>query len=76
VGDGIAQEVCGSERAGLQRDRATLEAGEVEQVGHQLAESLGLQQRHPHGVGIWLRDTVDDVLEHGVQRGDRRAQFV
>ena len=76
VVDGVAQEFVDAERAELQRNRAALDAREIEQIGHQFAEPLGLRQRHPHGLGVWFGDAVDDVLQHRVQGRDRGAQLV
>ena len=56
--------------------RARLEPGEVEELLHQAAEPLDLRQHRAERLGVGLGDAVDQVLEHGLQRGDRRAQLV
>jgi hypothetical protein len=40
------------------------------------AEPLGLRQRGAQRHRVGLRNPVHDVLQHGLQRGDRRAQLV
>ena len=71
VRHGVAQEFVDREITALQRNRPAFEAGQVEQVGDQFAESLGLRQRHPHRLGVRFGDAVDDVLQHRVQGRDR-----
>ena len=60
----------------VERQRARLEAGEIEELLHEAAEPFDLRQHRRERLGVGLVHTVDDVLEHGLQRGDRRAQLV
>jgi hypothetical protein len=76
VFDGFAEKLVDPEQFELQWNRPAFETGEIEQIGHELAKARGLGQRHTHGLGIGVRDAVDDVLEHRVQSGDRCAQLV
>ncbi len=64
------------ERVAVERQRARLEAGEVEELLHQPAEPLDLGEHRAQRLRVGLADAVDEVLEHGLQRGDRRAQLV
>ena len=64
------------EQVAIERQRARLEAGEVEQLLHEPAEALDLGEHRAQRLGIGVADAVDEVLEHGLQRGDRRAQLV
>ena len=43
---------------------------------HEPAETLHLREHRRERLGVGLLHAVDDVLEHGLQRGDRRAQLV
>ena len=55
---------------------AGFEPGEVEQLGDQAAEPLDLGEHRQERVRIGRGDPVDDVLERGLQRGERGAQLV
>ncbi len=64
------------ELGALQRDRARLEAGEIEQLLDQPTEPLDLREHGLEGLGIGRGHAVDEVLEHDLERGDGRAELV
>ena len=53
-----------------------LEPGEVEQLRHQPPEAVDLGEHRLQRRRVGRLDAVDDVLQHRVQRADRRAQLV
>src|SRR6266511_2238671 len=57
----------------VQRYHPGLDPGQVEQLGDQPAEALGLGQRGPQGVRVG--DAVDDVLQHRLYREDGGTQL-
>ena len=59
-----------------QRGHALLDAGQVEQVGHQTAQSLRLGQGDLQRFRVGAGHAVDEVLEDRLQRRDRCAQLV
>ena len=52
---------------------AGFEAGQVEELGHQATEPLHLGEHGREGAGIGRRHAVDQILEGGLQRGERCA---
>ena len=53
-----------------------VQAGEVEQVGDQRAESLGLPQRPPERLVVGAHDPIDEVLQEGPLGSQRGPQLV
>ena len=72
----VRQERLDAERGALERHRAGLEPGEVEELLDQPAQALDLLEHRVEGLGIGVGDAVDEVLEDGLERGDGRAQLV
>ena len=64
------------EHPAVERYAAGLEPRQVEQLLHETAEPLDLSEHRAQRLGIGRLDAVDEVLEHGLERGDRRAQLV
>ena len=73
---GALEHVAHRERADVERLLAGLQAREVEQLRHEPAEPARLREHRAQRLGVGLADAVDDVLEHRLQRADRRAQLV
>jgi hypothetical protein len=73
---GALEQVPRRERAHVEGLLAGLEAREVQQLGHEPAEAARLREHRAQRLGIGLADPVDDVLEHRLQRPERRAQLV
>jgi len=63
------------ERVGREGNTVWIEAN-YNPVLDQAGQPFGLQQRGPQRGRVGLGDAVDDVLEHGSQGGDGRAQLV
>ena len=69
------------DRLGAQLD-AGVEAAEIEQLGGELAEPVGLPERPPQlvarlgQVGVLVRELLGRAVQHQPQRGQRRAQLV
>ena len=76
LGHGALQQRQDGHLRGGQLSLAGVHPGEVEQVGGEGGEPLGLVERRPQGHGVRLRDAVDEVLEHGAQGGDRGAKLM
>ena len=76
LGHGALQQLEDGHLGGRQRCLAGVDPGEVEQVGDEGGEPLGLGERRPQGRGVRLGDPVDEVLEHGAQGGERSAELV
>jgi len=74
-GDGVEQR-GGVDPLPAQRHRARLQPGQVQQLGHEAPEPLGLLQHRAEQLRVGLLDPVDQVLEPGLEGGDRRAQLV
>ena len=72
----VLEQRLDAELGALERHRARLEPGQVEELLHEPAEPLDLGEHRAERLGIGLGDAVDEVLEHRLQRGDRRAQLV
>ena len=72
----VAEQGGDLHRRALERVGPTLEPGEVEQLRHHPAQPLGLAQHLAQRLVVGLGDAVDDVLEVGPERGDRRAEVV
>ena len=72
----------GDERADRRRTSAWsrahpgLEPGQLEQVGDEPAQALGLGEGAVEVLGVGRHDPVREVLQHGDHRGQRRAQLV
>lgn len=60
----------------LDQPSPRVEPRQVEKLGHQAAEPLRLGEGRTQGVEVGRRDAVHDVLQHGLQAGDRRTQLV
>ncbi len=60
----------------LQRHRTRLQAGQPEDLRDQPSQALDLAEHRAQALGIGRRHPVDQVLEHGLQGGDGRAQLV
>ena len=65
--------VDGRER---QRLDAAVDPAEVEEVGHEVAEALGLGERGAERGVVGRHDAVDEVLEQRLLGGQGRAQLV
>ena len=64
------------EHAPVERHAARLEPRQVEQLLHEPAQPFDLGEHGAQRLGIGRFDAVDQVLEHRLQRGDRRPQLV
>ena len=73
---GLLEQVADAERPAVERLGLGLQAREVEQLGDEAAEALDLGEHRRDGLRVGGLDAVGDVLELGLQRGDRRAQLV
>jgi hypothetical protein len=73
---GLVQQHLNVEGLPVERHDARFEAGEIEQLLHEPAEPLHLRQHRAQRRGVGRFDAVDEVLEHDLERGDRRAQLV
>ena len=73
---GALDDVADGERAHVERLLAGLQAGEVQQLGDEAPEPARLREHRAQRLGVRLADAVDDVLEHRLQRAERRAQLV
>ena len=60
----------------VEGNAARFEAREVEELLHQPAEPLDLGEHGAERLGVGRLDAVDEVLQHRLQRGDRRPQLV
>lgn len=75
-GHGALKEGQHADLLELERRDSGVHAREVEQVGHEVREPLGLGQGSPQLRVVRGDDSVDEVLQEGALRGQRRAQLV
>jgi hypothetical protein len=73
---GALEDVAQREGPHVERLLAGLQAREIEQLGDEPPEAARLLEHRAQRLGIGFADAVDDVLEHGLQRAERRAQLV
>jgi len=73
---GIVEHVAQRERSDVKRLLARLQAREIEQLRHQAPEPSCLREHRCDRLGVRFADAVGDVLEHRLERSDRRAQLV
>ena len=76
LGDDLVDQLPEGDRLELEGDVAGLEAGQVEQLVHEAGQALALREHHRQHPGVRLLDPVQQVLEMGLQRRDRRLQLV
>ena len=76
LADRVREERLDPELGAVERHRARLEPGQVEELLDQAAQPLDLGEHRAERLGVGLGDAVDQVLEHRLQRGDGRAQLV
>ena len=72
----VREQGLDTERGALERHRAGLEPGQVEQLLDQAAEAFDLPEHGVEGLGVGFGNAVDEVLEDSLQRGDGRAELV
>jgi hypothetical protein len=73
---GALEQVARRERAHVERLLTGLQAREVQQLRHEPPEAAGLREHRAQRLGGGFADPVDDVLEHRLQRAERRAQLM
>ncbi len=76
LGHGVPQEGGDLDVTDAQGRCTGVDAGEVEQVGDEGTEPLGLLERPAQGRVVRAHDAVDEVLEEGALCGERRPQLV
>ena len=74
--DGVREHGFHGEGVPVQRDGARFEPREVQELGDQPTQPLDLVQHRLEGRGIRRCDAVDQVLERGLERRERSAEFV
>jgi hypothetical protein len=72
-GHGLRQQLRGGDLCGGQSGRTGIYTGQIQEVGRECREPLRLVERRTQCDGVRLGDSVDEVLEYGAQRGERRT---
>ena len=73
---GLLEQHFEVERLAVERHDTGFEAREIEELLHQPSEPLDLGEHRAQRLGIGGLHSVDEVLEHHLQCGDRRPQLV
>jgi hypothetical protein len=76
LADDLVDDRADWDELAAERDGARLELREIEELLNEVAESLDLSQRRLERPPFDRLDTVDEVLEHGLERTDGRPQLV
>ena len=76
LADAVGDQPGQPDLAGLEPDDARLEPGQLQQVGHQVPQPLGLGQGTGEVLGVGRDDAVGEVLQDGGHGGQRGAQLV